>query len=82
MIPALKNVMASGEIELSFPEASTLAKLVTTLLNRWRDELAFYLYEPNSKSLRPDIRLMVNGQDIAFLNRMNTVLLNGDEVLM
>ncbi len=81
-ILALKKIMGSGEIELSFPQGSTLAEVITTLVNRWGDELAFYLYEPNSKNLRPYIRLMVNGQDIAFLNRMDTVLLNGDEVLI
>jgi hypothetical protein len=33
-ILALKKIMGSGEIELSFPERSTLAKLITTLVSR------------------------------------------------
>jgi sulfur-carrier protein len=81
-ILTLKTIMGSGETELSIPEASTLGQLVTTLVNRWGDELASYIYEPNSKSLRPYIRVMVNGRDIAFLERMETVLQNGDEVLI
>jgi MoaD family protein len=81
-ILTLKSVMGSGEIELPFPEESTLGQLITTLVNKFGDDLASHLYEPNSKNLRSYIRLMVNGQDIAFLKGMKTVLRNGDEVLI
>jgi len=81
-ILALKKIMGSGEIELSLLEESTLEELITTLVSRCGDKLGFYLYESNSKNLRSYIRLMVNGRDIAFLNRMKTVLQNGDEVLI
>lgn len=81
-ILTLKTIMGSGEMELSFPEGSTLGQLISSLVNRCGVELADYLYEPHSKSLRPYIRLMVNGRDIAFLNRMETVLQSGDEVLI
>jgi sulfur-carrier protein len=81
-ILTLKTIVGSGEIELSFPEGSTLGQLITTLVDRYGDDLASHLYEPNSKNLRPYIRLMVNGRDIAFLEGMETVLRNGDEVLI
>jgi len=81
-ILTLKKVMGSGEIPLSLPERTTLRELITALVNRWGDELASQIYAPKSKNLRPYIRLMVNGRDIAFLNRMKTVLQNGDEVLI
>jgi len=81
-ILALKTIMGSGEIELSFPEGSTLGQLIKALVNRWGDDLASQLYEPNSENLRSYIRLMVNGRDIAFLEGMETVLRNGDEVLI
>jgi molybdopterin synthase sulfur carrier subunit len=81
-ILTLKSIMGSGETELSFPEESTLGQLITTLVNKFGDDLASHLYEPNSKNLRSYIRLMVNGQDIAFLKGMETVLRNGDEVLI
>ena len=81
-ILTLKYIMGSGEIDLSFPEESTLAQLISNLVNRWGNDLAAYLYEPNTNTVRPYIRLMVNGRDIAFLQRMDTVLRNGDEVLI
>jgi molybdopterin synthase sulfur carrier subunit len=81
-ILTLKTIMGSGEIELSVSEGSTLGQLITTLVNRFGDELASQLYESNSKSLRSYIRLMVNGRDIAFLKGLETALRHGDEVLI
>ena len=81
-ILTLKTVMGSGEIGLAFPEGSTLGQLIATLVNKYGDDLASHLYEPNSRNLRSYIRLMVNGRDIAFLEGMETVLHHGDEVLI
>ncbi len=81
-ILTLKTIMGSGEIELSFPEGGSLGQLITTVVNKYGNDLASYLYEPNSKNLRSYIRLMVNGRDIAFLEGIETVLRNGDEVLI
>jgi molybdopterin synthase sulfur carrier subunit len=81
-ILTLKTIMGSGEIELPVADGSTLGQLIVTLVNRYGDDLTSQLYEPNSKNLRSYIRLMVNGRDIAFLNGMETVLRNGDEVLI
>jgi molybdopterin converting factor small subunit len=51
-------------------------------VNKWGDDLASQLCEPDSERVLPYIRLMVNGRDIAFLNRMETVLQDGDEILI
>jgi molybdopterin synthase sulfur carrier subunit len=81
-ILTLKKILGKGEVEVSLPEKSTLAELLTMMVDRWGNELGSYLFEPKSKSVRPYIRLMINGRDIAFLNRMETVLQNGDEILI
>ena len=81
-ILTLKKILGKGEVELSVPEGTTLEELLMTMVKRWGDELASHLFEPKSTSVLPYIRLMVNGRDIAFLNRMETVLENGDEVLI
>jgi sulfur-carrier protein len=81
-ILTLKKAMGSGETDMSFPEGSTLAELIKILVNKWGDDLASQLCEPDSERVLPYIRLMVNGRDIAFLNRMETVLQDGDEILI
>ena len=67
---------------MSVPKQSTLQELLVAIVDTWGDELRSRLFEPNSTRPFPHIRLMVNGQDIAFLNGMETVLQDGDEILI
>jgi molybdopterin synthase sulfur carrier subunit len=78
----LKRILGQREVEISVPKESTLQELLVTMVDTWGDELRSRLFEPNSNSPLPHIRLMVNGQDIAFLNRLQTVLKEGDEILI
>ena len=78
----IKKIIGSGEVEFSVPEESTLEELLATMAKRWGKKLSSRLFEPNSVSPLPYIRLMVNGRDIAFLNRLETQLQEGDEILI
>ena len=81
-ILTIAKIFGSSEVELSVPEGSSLRELIATLVDRWGEELASGLLETETQHVLPHIRLMVNGRDIAFLNRMETVLQNGDEILI
>jgi molybdopterin converting factor small subunit len=52
------------------------------MVDTYGDELASHLFQPKSTTPLPYLRLMVNGQDIAFLDGMNTLLKEGDEILI
>jgi molybdopterin converting factor small subunit len=52
------------------------------MIKKWGQELAARICEPDGIRPLPYIRLMVNGRDIAFLNRLETELQEGDEVLI
>lgn len=78
----LKRILGKREVEISVPMESTLESLLVTMVDTWGDELASHLFEPKTTTPLPHIRLMVNGQDIAFLNGMETVLQDGDEILI
>jgi sulfur-carrier protein len=81
-ILTIKKVLGSGEVDLLVPDQSTLGDLVSAMVGRWGDELSSLVIDPKTGTAFPHIRFMVNGRDIAFLNRMGTVLLEGDEVLI
>jgi molybdopterin synthase sulfur carrier subunit len=81
-ILTIKKTLGSGEVEFRLPERSTLGDLVSMMVSRWGDELSSLILDPKSRAALPHIRFMVNGRDIAFLNRMETVLRDGDEVLI
>ena len=77
-----KRIFGQREVEISVPQECTLQELLITMVDTWGDELRSRLFEPNTTTPLPHIRLMVNGQDIAFLNGMETVLEEGDEILI
>jgi len=77
-----KRIMGSGEVALSLPEGSTLEYLLMMMVKKWGKNLSSRLFQPNSSRPLPHIRLMVNGRDIAFLNKLETELQEGDEVLI
>jgi len=78
----LKKAIGSREVTLLIPPATTLQALLDIMVEKWGKQLATRLCEPDSTRPLPHIRLMVNGRDIAFLNRLDTELQEGDEVLI
>jgi len=78
----IKRILGKREVELLVPEKSTVEDLLRNMVERWGDELSSRLFEPGTRRLFSHIQIMVNGRAIGFLNRMETVLQDGDEVLL
>ena len=81
-ILGIKKILGQRALDISVPEGCTVGELLEIMKKTWGENLASLLFEPNSSSLLPHIVLMVNGRDIRFLNNMETVLQDGDEILI
>ena len=77
-----KRILGKREVQISVPEQSTLQELLLKMGDTWGDDLRSKFFKPDSTTPLPHIRLMINGQDIAFLNGTETVLQDGDEILI
>ena len=64
------------------PKGSTVEDLLRNMGERWGEALSSRLFEPGTHRLFSHIQIMVNGRAIGFLNRMETVLQDGDNVLI
>jgi len=78
----LKKIIGQGEFEVSIPQGSTVEAFLFWMAKTYGDKLSSQLFEPGSVNLLPYIRLMVNGRSIRFLDGMETVLHDGDEILL
>ena len=78
----LKRILGKREVELLVPKGSTVEDLLRNMGERWGEELSSRLFEPGTHRLFSHIQIMVNGRAIGFLNRMETVLQDGDNVLI
>lgn len=82
-ILGIKKIIGKGEIEIPVPKGSSVKEVVAELAGTWGEALKKSLLESdNPVTIHPYIRLMVNGRDIAFLGGMDTVLEDGDEILI
>ena len=81
-ILGLKQIIGRGEIEVSIPQGSTVGALLSCLVKTYEEELSSQLFELGTVKLLPHIRIMVNGQSIRFLNGIDTILHDGDQILL
>jgi sulfur-carrier protein len=81
-ILGLKQVLGQRQTEFELPQESTIADLFTQMKKRWGEKLSPHLLDPESGTVLPHMRIMVNGQAIQFLKGMETPLKEGDEVII
>lgn len=81
-ILGLKQVIGQRRTEIDLPHGSTVEDFLTYLRETWGDKLATRLFNPGSGAVLPYVRIMVNGQTIQFLEGMETLLKEGDEILI
>ena len=81
-IETVKEVLGQGSIEFTVPKGSTVRKTLLSMSKKWGEKLSSLIFNPDG-SLLPYIRVMVNGQDLEFLeNKIETALQEGDEILI
>jgi len=78
----IKDVIGQRLTEIELPSGSTVDDFLAYMKERWGDELSISLFHPNSVEVLPYVRVMVNGQTIEFLEGRDTLLKDGDEILI
>jgi sulfur-carrier protein len=81
-IMGIKDVIGQRLTEIDLPQGSTIADFLTYMRKRWGDKLSTNLFDPTSGDVLPYVRIMVNGQTINYLKGMETLLEEGDEVVI
>lgn len=80
-ILGIKQIVGQREVEIPLPQGSDLAALLSWMVARWGERLEAYFQHSDDSPL-PRIRLIINGQDIRFLDGLETLLEDGDEILL
>ncbi len=78
----LKKILGRRELDLTVPDGSTVKDLLDNMVQHWGEALSSNLFEPETGSLLSHIQIMVNGRSIKFLNGMETMLEDHDDVLI
>ncbi|MBW2030455.1 MAG: MoaD family protein [Deltaproteobacteria bacterium] len=78
----LKRLIGSERVTLPLERGSTLGDLVRALIEEFGQGLASRIVDESTGKPYPYLRFVVNGRDIAFLQAFDTVLNEGDEILI
>jgi sulfur-carrier protein len=81
-IALIRSLLGKEQIDLSLPDGATIADVLGRLTEIGGPKLAGYLAEPKEKSAHAPLRIMVNGRDITVLQGRETVVANGDDILV
>jgi sulfur-carrier protein len=78
----LVAVMGGRNVEVELPLGSTLGGLFTVLSRRVATSGGDALFRPGTSTPQSYVRVMVNGRQAEFLDGPDTVLQDGDEILL
>jgi molybdopterin converting factor small subunit len=81
-IALIRQLLGADQVGLSLPEGATVADALSRMAEMGDPKLAVHLAEPKEKSAHAALRIMVNGRDITVLSGRETVLAEGDDILV
>lgn len=81
-IALIRTLLGKEQIELSLPEGATIHDVLARLTETGDPKLAHYLAEPKVKSAHAPLRIMLNGRDSTALKGRDTVVSEGDDILV
>ena len=81
-ILGISKALGQKHTGIDLPPQSTVEDVFSYMKERWGEVLAPHLFDAASGEVHSHLRIMVNGQEIHFLQGMGTLLKEGDEVLI
>ena len=81
-ILGIKQAVGKRQMEIEIPQGSTVEDVVAYMKDRWGEKLSPHFIDSHSGDVHPYVRIMINGRTIQFLDGMDTLLQEGDEVLI
>lgn len=81
-IALIRRLLGHDQLDLEVPEGAMVADVLARLAEIGGPKLELVLAEPKEKSAHAPLRVMVNGRDIHVLQARETVLADGDDILV
>jgi sulfur-carrier protein len=78
----LKQIIGARQLDVELTDEARVKDLLFLMKTRWGEALSPHLFVEGTDTLIPHIRIMVNGRQIEYLDRTETLLREGDEVLI
>ncbi len=77
-----RELSGKSRVTLEFEEAATVRKVVQKLAETFSSRFKETLIDPELSDPRPNALILVNGKEIGVLQGLQTVLNDGDEMVL
>ncbi|MFB0543721.1 MAG: ubiquitin-like small modifier protein 1 [Candidatus Bathyarchaeia archaeon] len=77
----LRDIVGSWNVELSIPEGTTVGEILEGLAKRYGGRFREYVYDEKG-GIRGHLIFLINGESINALKRFETVLREGDSLVI
>jgi molybdopterin converting factor small subunit len=81
-IGPIRSLLGQADMDVALPSGTTIGGLLARLSELGGEKLAPDQTVPIEQSAHAPLRVMVNGRDVAALQGRQTILQDGDDVLM
>jgi len=78
---SLREALGFNVLEVETP-ATTLIQLIDFISNKYEPKFKDLIINSETKELRKYHKILINGRDIDFLDKLSTKLKDGDEVVI
>jgi MoaD family protein len=81
-ISLVKSYTNKSQEEITLNDKATLAKLLDRIAETYGKQFSTEIYDPAKREVKPTFVVMVNGIHMDQLNGVNTMLKDGDSVIL
>jgi molybdopterin converting factor small subunit len=81
-IALIRTLLGKEQMDVPVPDGTTIEGVIVRLIEIGDPKLASYLAAPKDESAHAPLRIMVNGRDITVLKGRDTVVADGDDILI
>jgi len=81
-ISLVKSYTSKSQEEITLPDKATLAQLLDKIATTYGNPFNVEVYDPSKKEVKPTFVAMINGIHMDQLAGINTVLEDGDSVIL
>ena len=80
LLATIRDFVGSSKETFELSQGSTVKTLLENMCIRYGEAFRNYIFDPETEVIPPYIKVLVNGRDIDFLNKLQTALKDRDEI--
>jgi len=80
VLGTMRHLVGTREVKIEVAQGNTVRDVLFAVIKRYGKALEDHLFDPKTATLRPSLRVLLNGQNIISLKKLETKVKDGDVI--